>query len=331
MKYTEIEEGFIKGAEEFGIDRECIDAYLMEAQGAYDTFNEVINAAEAASGDPHYRLKLATDLISNNASPEVIKTAFEKIALGEDGQNPIMSLLEALKGVAGNMASSIGSSLQGTRPGVSSPEALAGSDQLGGGILGGGGGALIGLLLSRVLGINPMIGMLLAGALGGYAGHKGMQPGPAPFAGEPTEAGAGTNYNYNTNKSWGMADPTEEAAQPAPAAGATAIPGAATPAPMTRTTPQGAGQMVTKTNNTESIGNLPSPVSQMDKTPAPNIQANPGAPTGVSATTPKVEPLATPSAPVVNGQKSKLPGATETPALGTPPVQPPGVAKPGSK
>ncbi len=318
MKYTEIEEGFIKGAEEFGIDRECIDAYLMEAQGAYDTFNEVISAAEVASGDPNFRIKMACDIISNNVSPILIKDAFDKTAEPGDIMDMIRNLFQS---GANGLGSSLGQS-SGT----------------GGALLGGGGGALIGLILSRVLGINPIMGMLLAGALGGGVGHhlgsSGTEQHPASLnmnnIGEVEPPGAGTGEGYPMVESTVAATPQLPKADPIASAQNAANPtsaingnpiaaaqNAAAAKPIT------AGQHVIAQPGKESIGNLPSPVSQMDKTPAPNIQANPGAPTDVSATTPKVEPLATPSAPVVNGQKSKLPGATGTPTLGTPPVQPP--------
>lgn len=143
-EYMKFEQGFIKGAEALGVDSAFMQGYLKYAQDVTDTWIPYVNAAAKLSGDPDYKVKLAADIILMGR-----KDALEKCAgLGDSlGNINWMGMLDQLGGH------------------------LGGSSGLGGLLAGGGGGALIGLLLSKALGIPPHLGLLLGGALGGGAGY----------------------------------------------------------------------------------------------------------------------------------------------------------------
>ena len=155
---NDLVEGFLKGAAANGGDPDFFRGYLSYYQGLADQASSWIKQAEEKSGDPEYRLKLAEELIQN---------AKIKIGNTEAVGAPV-----GLQGGLGEVLKSIGG--------------LFGGDQsLGGTIAGGGGGALIGLLLSNLLGTDPMTGLLMASILGiggaglGNAFGAGKLTGPA--------------------------------------------------------------------------------------------------------------------------------------------------------
>lgn len=179
MKHNNLESGFIKGATEFGVEADCVKGYIKQAEQTYDFCCGVIDQAEKNSKDPGFRQKLAFELLCANMNPEIIKTALEDKRGNE--------LMEMLGQLFGGQNGEVGGGLRGmfNRGADGLGEMLGqrkgeGAGGLGGAIMGAGGGALSGLLISKLLNINPLIGMLLMGALGGGAGHHfGKNPAQA--------------------------------------------------------------------------------------------------------------------------------------------------------
>lgn len=180
MKHNNLESGFIKGATEFGVEADCVKGYIKQAEQTYDFCCGVIDQAEKNSKDPGFRQKLAFELLCANMNPEIIKTALE-----DKRGNELMEML-------GKMFSGGGEMFQQGATGLGSALGAGGNSAggLGGALMGGGGGALTGLLLSKLLGVNPLIGMLLMGSLGGMAGHH--------FGGNPQNP---SNITKNVNDS----------------------------------------------------------------------------------------------------------------------------------
>lgn len=305
MKHNELELGFIKGAQEFGIEPEFIDGYVKQAEETYNFYCEVIKEAEAKSNDPQFRTKLAFELLSANLNPEVIKIALEKGAEEEGGPG----ILEMLGGLFQNGAQGIGNHFGGGTQGAG----------IGGAVMGSGGGALAGLLISKLLGINPLIGMLLMGSIGGGLGHHfgqgGAQQGansiaahadPSVAAGGDTPAGTPAPgkglglgpsplptaqvqdpqdlYNAQEEQASGYKpelDPSMAAGGDVPAGGAGAgLPGMThtlqAPAPGANVqSPEDAYNSYSQ----QGAGNTTAPVSQ-PATPAPGQSMTPPAPAG---------------------------------------------------
>lgn len=175
MKHNNLESGFIKGATEFGVEADCVKGYIKQAEQTYDFCCGVIDQAEKNSKDPGFRQKLAFELLCANMNPEIIKTALE-----DKRGNELMEML-------GKMFSGGGEMFQQGATGLGSALGAEGNSAggLGGALMGGGGGALTGLLLSKLLGVNPLIGMLLMGSLGAGAGHHFGNKGQTPAVAAP--------------------------------------------------------------------------------------------------------------------------------------------------
>lgn len=141
-EYINFENGFIKGAEALGVDEPFMRGYLKYAQDVLESWVPYVATAEKLSGDPEFRYKLAADIILMGKKDSLEKCAGEGLG-GVDW----MGMLDSLG------------------------KHIGGSSGLGGLLAGGGGGSLIGLLLSKALGISPYLGLLLGGALGGGAGY----------------------------------------------------------------------------------------------------------------------------------------------------------------
>ena len=138
-------EGFLKGATANGGDKDFFLGYLNYFDGIAKEASEMINKAEEVSKDPEYRLKLASEILSRtNVKIAVAPTVPPEAA----GASP-----EGLQGGLGAVFDSLGGF-------------FGGDQQLGGRIAGGGGGALIGLLLSNILGTDPITGILISSILG---------------------------------------------------------------------------------------------------------------------------------------------------------------------
>lgn len=142
-------EGFVKGASEHGVPVDVVRGYLDYYQKIAIEAADWIKQAEEKSGDPEYKLKLAAEILS---TATLTKKAFD----WQGGLDKVLS------GIGG---------------------AFGGNSDLGGTIAGGGGGALIGLLLANALGLDPMAGMLLSGLLGAGGGFLGNAYGSGSFGG----------------------------------------------------------------------------------------------------------------------------------------------------
>lgn len=156
--YKQLEEGFVKQAVDMGVEEAFIRGYIKQAQDVSDTWQEVIKEAEIKSNDPLFREKLAMEVL---LAVPMLKQGEFSVPQDAEGWKALGS--KALGG-ADSLIGSLGGML-GRGPG------------LGGMVAGGGGGALIGLLLSRLFNIDPMMGLLIGalggGGLGGLYG-KGM-------------------------------------------------------------------------------------------------------------------------------------------------------------
>lgn len=272
-EYQIFEEGFIKGATALGVEEPFMRGYLKYAQEVTDTWIPYVNAAAKASGDPDFRVKLAADIILLGK-----KQALEKCAgLGDElGNIDWMGMLDSLGGK------------------------LGGSSGLGGLLAGGGGGSLIGLLLSKALGISPYLGLLLGGALGGGAGYQFGTGGfgQTPAAGQqvlngtavPSPQGGGEPPAGQPGPTGAQGPDTEALAQqPGKAVTPPSVPQASAPqAPSptpklqmpppkpTLQPPTGMGQLGKGTNAPQAPG-MPKPVTPppapLPKTGAFNIDA----------------------------------------------------------
>ena len=226
-EYIQFEEGFIKQALEDGCDEQFLRGYIKEADELVDTWKAAFDELAEQSNDPHYRIKLANDIIMFTIStPRLMqKAAWDQSTvsnwLGQQSQNLGM----------GNGVSTF----------LNDPKNKNFLSNFG---TGAGGGGLIGLLIGLITG-HPMSGMMLGGLGGagiGAAFNQGWlkdmfnkppvqpaqpQPGATPPAtpvAKPGVAPAPTNAAVPTSG----VNPT-----PSPAPGLAPKPGMTPPHPFT--------------------------------------------------------------------------------------------------
>lgn len=152
MNNNVIEDAFIAKMGEAGHDSEFIRGFLHKSAEMVDGWEQVLK--EAMVEDPEVHTKIAEEIISN--SPMYKKGGMEEI----------QKILQGLGGAFG--------ADQKTDP--------SGAGMRGGMIGGGGMGSMIGMVLAKILGIHPALGMLLGTALGLGAG--GMIGGGSNVSGQ---------------------------------------------------------------------------------------------------------------------------------------------------
>jgi hypothetical protein len=188
IEFSMAEIGFIKEAIDQGIDAQFLYGFLKQAQNVMDTYGDAISLAEKNSGDPHYRSKLANELLYCSPYIEIVKTA------DGEGIQGILSNPKAL-GLLQGFGKLMGATGQGA----------FGQGGVGGGVAGGGVGALLGLLMGKIMFNDPLMGLMLGATGGGVLGNM---------------YGSGTLGDMA--KQWSQ--PTGEAPQPTATAGNTIDP-----------------------------------------------------------------------------------------------------------
>jgi hypothetical protein len=299
-QYLQLEQGFIKRATELGVEEPFLKGYLATAQGISDAWSEKIAQVEKDNNDPQFRVKLAHDIIMS--SPKITKVA------------DLESIMNSLHSGLGGLGQSLG-----------------GGEGLGGMIGGGGGGAIIGLLLAKLLGLPPMVGLLLGGLGGGFLGHQfgnhnigatagnpahGLPNGQPQMPGQGTGEGFDQKLNDNADAAV-AAQHLQQQAQQVPLQGSgktnNITPPFQTPNTGTQTAANGPtipGKPIVPPAATQPS---PPPVS----TPAPTSQPVAPSPTSTSMTPPGAAgstppPIAKPVAPKA-GQPGGSPMPTNNP------------------
>jgi len=195
--YIQLEEGFLKEAEEQGCDVDFLRGYLKQADDIVEIWKTAFDELAEKSGDPQYKIKLANEIVMFNLTyPDMI----EKLAYGyEDFLKDTTQHLN-LKPIQ-QWAQNAGLGTTITNALRQNPNLLANL------MATGAGGGLIGLILGSLAG-HPGTGLMLGGlggagfgALGGQKyleqlwGGKAEQPETQP----PPAAHANTvNINPST-------------------------------------------------------------------------------------------------------------------------------------
>lgn len=185
--------GLIKAASDAGGDGAYIEGFLKEASVLGESIDFFINEAEKQSNDPEFRTKLAFELLPllyGKEKAALYAPLFVKEAEGwlDDIGSYFNQGGEWVGAQLGNMFAEKGNQ-----------ESMDKYKNMGSGILGGGVGALGGLLLGKGLNISPIAGALVGGLLGGAAGHFGNQGYLKKTTGY-TEALSGSRPKYNVEE-----------------------------------------------------------------------------------------------------------------------------------
>ena len=161
--------GLIKAASDAGGDGAYIEGFLKEASVLGESIDFFINEAEKQSNDPEFRTKLAAELLPllyGKEKAALYAPLFVKEAEG---------WLDDIGSYFNQGGEWVGTQLGNMFAEKGNQESMDKYKNMGSGILGGGVGALGGLLLGKGLNISPIAGALVGGLLGGAAGHFGNQ------------------------------------------------------------------------------------------------------------------------------------------------------------
>lgn len=161
--------GLIKAASDAGGDGAYIEGFLKEASVLGESIDFFINEAEKQSNDPEFRTKLAFELLPllyGKEKAALYAPLFVKEAEG---------WLDDIGSYFNQGGEWVGTQLGNMFAEKGNQESMDKYKNMGSGILGGGVGALGGLLLGKGLNISPIAGALVGGLLGGAAGHFGNQ------------------------------------------------------------------------------------------------------------------------------------------------------------
>lgn len=161
--------GLIKAANEAGGDGAYIEGFLKEASVLGESIDFFINEAEKQSNDPEFRTKLAAELLPllyGKEKAALYAPLFVKEAEG---------WLDDIGSYFNQGGEWVGTQLGNMFAEKGNQESMDKYKSMGSGILGGGVGALGGLLLGKGLNISPIAGALVGGLLGGAAGHFGNE------------------------------------------------------------------------------------------------------------------------------------------------------------
>lgn len=161
--------GLIKAASDAGGDGAYIEGFLKEASVLGESIDFFINEAEKQSNDPEFRTKLAFELLPllyGKEKAALYAPLFVKEAEG---------WLDDIGSYFNQGGEWVGTQLGNMFAEKGNQESMDKYKNMGSGILGGGVGALGGLLLGKGLNISPIAGALVGGLLGGAAGHLGNQ------------------------------------------------------------------------------------------------------------------------------------------------------------
>lgn len=263
IQYQDFKASFIKTAVMQGYDEPFLEAFLKVAEEHYSYWDTLVSQAAASSGDPDF-YKKAYDEYSVVILHQYPLT---KQAEGNFGGADILGMLKNFGSSAGNMFGQQGM-----------------GEGLGGALAGGGGGMMIGLLLSQLFNI-PLPAAMLLGTLGGgmlgYGAAGTPQGQEKVFGVKPPVPGANA-------AAAAMALPTaENAGEGNPAAAAQ------------------------HNENQVASNNVGIPSSSQSYKPAPNGPQSAAQPPQPSK--PLLQPI----------QRNPVPGPGAAQPPGTPPVVPP--------
>lgn len=223
-------QGFIKAAVDRGADANILTHQLQAADDLYTASVEAIKEAEERFKGYAFKEAVAKYILKQADSTEDARRKVLEAAKYDLKTNPPPpgAFYDPGSGEFGRGFSELGNAIA---------SALGLSPEMAQGLLGVGGGGLLGLLLTNILGMDePMLPTLLMALLGGWAGHQYKPTGPSSILPRSTLSTLFQDRPWDSPDSKNTASPTAtlSAAKPPPAPVAPAnqsSPPAVTPQP----------------------------------------------------------------------------------------------------